>query len=241
MTEVANLSEARQMAQDLLQESHHRIANQLSLLVALIQRHSAALKHGPAFLSQEAAGNILTEMAARVVSVAHLHRRLVDVPENDSINLSSLLIENCVELTAALSLGERVRFRHALDSSCPVTAEQASVLSLLVSEIVMNALKYAHPTGLPVEMSVTCSVTRDGRSCVEISDDGVGLPEGFDERRSGGAGFRIIRSLAAKLGADLTVQSDDLGLSFLILLPAEASAANVIAIQPHLAAVHGAA
>ena len=54
---------------------------------------------------------------------------------------------------------------------------------------------------------------------IEIGDDGIGLPEGFEESRDGGAGFKIIRTLAQNIGAELKIQSDDLGLSFRITLP----------------------
>lgn len=233
MADIYKLADRGALAQELLRESNHRIANQLFLLVAMIHSQAVAVKKGPALLARDDASSMLAEMAARVIALAHLHRRLVDVPQAHEIDLPNLLIESCTELSKALALGERLRFRHALDSKCPVSAEQASVLSLLVGEIVMNAVKYAHPTGIPVEVTVACSVTRDGRSCVEISDDGVGLPEGFDERHNGGVGFKIIRSLAEKVGAELTTHSDDLGLSFSILLPSrETPAMNVIDFHP---------
>lgn len=225
MADLSGIYERSGLADDLIRESNHRIANQLSLLVAMIHSQKAALKRGPALVSREAAIGMLTEMAARIVALSHLHRRLVNVADREDVDLPDLLIESCVELSKTLALGERVRFRHALDAKCPVSAEQASVLSLIVSEIVMNAVKYAHPTGLPVEVTVACSVTREGRTCLEISDDGVGLPEGFDENENGGVGFKIIRSLTAKVGADLTIRSDDLGLSFSIMLPPSARAA----------------
>jgi two-component sensor histidine kinase len=46
------------------------------------------------------------------------------------------------------------------------------------------------------------------------------LPESFDASKAGGVGFRLIRSLADKLGATLTIESDSLGLTFRLLFPA---------------------
>src|ERR1700691_4176879 len=100
-----------------------------------------------------------------------------------------------------------------------VNADQASGLTLVMSEIVMNAVKYAHPTGIPVEISIACTTARDGGVMLVVADDGVGLPEGFDERRDAGVGLKVIRSLLQKIGARLDMESDDLGLSFRIALP----------------------
>ena len=91
----------------------------------------------------------------------------------------------------------------------------------------MNAVKYAHPSGVPVQMSIDCSRGADGNVVLEIADDGVGLPEGFDAERDGGVGFRLIRSLASQLGAKLEIESDSMGLAFRLRLPAAVSPVEV--------------
>jgi two-component sensor histidine kinase len=78
----------------------------------------------------------------------------------------------------------------------------------------MNAVKHAHPTGIPVQITLVCDRNSQGNLAIEISDDGVGLPENFDVEKAGGVGFRLIRSLADRLRANLTVESDSLGLTF---------------------------
>lgn len=85
-------------------------------------------------------------------------------------------------------------------------------------------MKYAHPASVPLIMTVGCSVAGDGRLVLAVSDDGVGLPEGFDAEKSGSLGFRVIRSLAAEIGGELQMQSTHLGLTFRIALPAGAMA-----------------
>ena len=95
-------------------------------------------------------------------------------------------------------------------------------VALIVGEIIMNAIKHAHPTGLPVEISIVCARNAQGRIAVEIGDDGVGLPESFDTRRDGGTGFRLIRQLAGAIYADLEIDSDSLGTRFCLVLPSEA-------------------
>jgi two-component sensor histidine kinase len=198
---------------------HHRIANQLGLPVATIRTQIATTNEGPDVLSKEAATHALEETAARIIAIAQWSRQQVDLAQHGVFDLANLLVQNCAELGAALSLADRVRFSHQMGSNCCVNGDEAPVLGLVVGEIVMNAVKYAHPTGIPVEIVVACSATPEGRPCIEIYDDGVGLPQGFDEARDAGGGLKIIRSLVEKIGAELSMQSSDLGLSFHILLP----------------------
>jgi len=58
-----------------------------------------------------------------------------------------------------------------------------------------------------------------GQILIEIQDDGVGFPENFDPGKQGGVGLKLIRQLAASLGADLEIESDSLGARFGLILP----------------------
>ncbi len=219
MAKIAQLRANRPLQFELLQESHHRITNQLSLLIGMIRLENQSVGKGPPVMTRESATILLNDIAARVASISQFHRRMVCWPQSASDDLPALLVRCCTDLTRSLALTDRVRFRYMLGSACQITAEEAFATGLLVSEIVMNSIKHAEPKGSPVEISVNCSTTANGRPELEISDCGGGLPEGFDEARDGGAGFQIIRCLARQIKADLTMQSDDRGLSFRIALP----------------------
>ena len=227
ITELTKFESNQASSRDLLRESHHRITNHLALLVAMIRTQNAAIKKGPPTLTREDASGVLSEISANLVAMGHLHRQFVREPGSATVDLSDLLVESCSEMMAALSLGDRVLFRHEFTAPCEITADEASSLSLLLSEIVMNAIKYARPDGSRVEIDVSCRMTPEGYPAIEISDDGVGLPVGFDERSHGGAGFRIIRALAQKLQAKLSIESSFLGLSFRVLLPARVNRSSV--------------
>ena len=95
---------------------------------------------------------------------------------------------------------------------------------LILCEVFINAMKYAHPAGVPLIMTVDCRASTDGRLVLSVSDDGVGLPEGFNIAADGGMGFRVIRSLASEIGAELQINSTNLGLSFRLSLPASSMA-----------------
>jgi two-component sensor histidine kinase len=207
----------------MIREANHRVANHLTLLASLVQVQATHVAKGPSHFAREEVRGMLQDVAGKVISVGHLHRKLADEAHNDELELGGYLIESSQALIKSLSLEGRVGVVHRLGSSCLVKAEQAQPTALIVSEIMMNAIKYAHPTGLPVEISIRCDRDSSGQMVVEVDDDGVGLPEGFDPKTDGGVGFRLIRMLASSLGAALHVESDSLGTRFRLTLPVEAA------------------
>ena len=90
---------------------------------------------------------------------------------------------------------------------CAVTSDEAAVIGLIVGEAVTNAIKYSHPTGVPGKITVECQQDDKGRIAIDVTDDGVGLPENFDPKSDGNVGFRMMRALSERLGAALAFES----------------------------------
>lgn len=210
--------------QTLVREANHRIANHLAMLVTSLQFQARALAKGPAHFSRKDASRMMQETISKIINIERLHRRLADTTNDQTIDLADYLIECSVTLVAGLALTDRVHLAHRLEAHCHVRPEQAQPLSLLVNEIIMNAVRHAHPADLPVQIEFSCGHTADGGLLIEISDDGVGLPEGFNPKIDGGVGFQLIRILTQSLGASYEIDSGPLGLSFRLLIPSMGAA-----------------
>ncbi|HTQ13168.1 MAG TPA: histidine kinase dimerization/phosphoacceptor domain -containing protein [Rhizomicrobium sp.] len=204
---------------DRVAESNHRIANHLSLLAGLVQMQSAHVARGPETLTRTHVRGLLQETTGKIASIGNFHRRLAHRTDSENVDLGMHVIEFAKELSALLALEGRLSISARLETGCIVTAEQAQTAMLIVDEIVMNALKHAHPTGLPTFFSLSCWANADGSVSLEAADDGVGLPEGFDWKKDGGLGLKLIHSLSEKLDAGLEVHSDSLGLTFRLRIP----------------------
>ena len=203
---------------ELLTESNHRIANHLSLLAGLVQMHASAVAKGPQVFDRLQVRAMLQETAGKIVSVGHFHRKLAHRIDAGELGLASYLIGYFNDLVWSLSIDGQISVVERLESGCNVSPECAQTLMLIVGEIAMNALKHAHPAGLPTCISLSCTHSGDA-VIVEVADDGVGLPEAFDVQCDGGLGLQLIRSLSAKLNAELQIESDCLGLTFRLRLP----------------------
>jgi two-component sensor histidine kinase len=204
---------------DLAKEANHRISNHLTLIASMVQVQASSVSRGPEMLSRLEVRSLLRETAGKISSVAHLHRKLAEQEQSDRIEIGGYLIESCAILVSSLALKERVGFVQQIESNCYVSPQQAQAIGLIVSEVMMNAVKHAHPTGIPVQMRLACRHLGKAGLEIEIEDDGIGLPEDFDCKSGGGVGFTLIRSLASTLNAVLTVESDSLGTSFRMTVP----------------------
>jgi two-component sensor histidine kinase len=209
---------------DLVAEANHRIANSLSVLVGMVRMQAATVKKTSANFSNAEVRHLLDGIAARINTISQLHRILARAGTDGAISLRPHLHEVTDALVAALSSPEQaVKVMHT-GGDCMVQMRQVQPIVLMLCEIFINAIKYAHPSGVPLIMLVDCEVSGDGRLVLTISDDGVGLPEGFESAQSGGMGFKVMRSLAAEVGGEMQIQSTHLGLSFRLSLPAMAMA-----------------
>ncbi|HEY0265457.1 MAG TPA: sensor histidine kinase [Rhizomicrobium sp.] len=207
---------------DIVAEANHRIANSLALLVGLVRMQAASVRKSPVPLSNADVRLLLEGVAARIHTISQLHRILSHVAPEGAVSLKPQLREVTDALAAALSSPQQeMRVEHGGDD-CLVLMRQVQPIGLILCEIFINAMKYAHPAGVPLSMRVTCNAGADGRLVLSVCDDGVGLPEGFNSRKQGGLGFRVMYSLAAEIGADLQIESTALGLNVRLSLPASA-------------------
>ncbi len=207
---------------DLVAEANHRIANSLTLLVSMVRMQSVSVKKKQQVLTNADVRLLLDGIAARINTISQLHRILSRAGADGVISLQPHLEEVTAALVAALSSPEQqVRAMHS-GGDCMVLMRHVQPIVLILCEAFINAMKYAHPAGVPLVMLVECAVGADGRLALTISDDGVGLPEGFDPITKGGLGFRVMRSLAAEIGAELQIQSTHLGLTLRLSLPSGA-------------------
>ena len=207
-------------AADLVAEAHHRVANSLALLISMVRMQAVSLKRQPAPYSAAEVHHLLDRIVARIHTISHLHRILSFTASDGVLSLRPHLRDVTDALVAALaSPDQAVRVVHT-GGDCMVLMRQVQPIVLMLCEIFINAIKYAHPTGVPLIMMVDCSAGADGRQILTICDDGVGLPEGFEPGHGGGTGFKVLRSLAAEIGSELQIRSTHLGLSFRLALPA---------------------
>ena len=157
---------AQQRPIDPVTESNHRIANQLAMIVTLAQKEAAKLERGSHFVPREDAVAAIKALASKVAAISTLHRALAATARRGDVDLARVLEDTLQPLKELY--GERLRVEMSIGGGCGVTSDHASALALAFAEIVTNAMKYAHPSGVPVEMSVVGAATSCGKIVLEI-------------------------------------------------------------------------
>jgi two-component sensor histidine kinase len=197
-------------------EADHRVANNLAMLTGLIRLQAAEARRGKSPLGPAEVSALLEERGAKVETVARLHRTLAAAGKS-GIKIGDYVREICATV-ASLSAAARTSVSATYDCDQDMEAARALPVGFIVAEMMTNALKYAHPTGIPVRLRVSCTQANDASICIEVADDGVGLPERFDPSTDGGLGFRVMRSLAQQIGAELNFTTGPLGTTCRLML-----------------------
>ncbi len=171
-----------------IREIHHRVKNNLQTVAALLRMQARRIESAEAKVA-------LTDAMSRVASIAIVHETLSqafdEIVEFDRVADELLRMVGDV----AASWGSVSAIREG--SFGLLSADVATSLAMIISELCQNAVEHglAHQSG---EVRVVPS-RFDGRLRMEISDDGQGLPPGFDWRQSRSLGLSIVNTLVAEM------------------------------------------
>jgi two-component sensor histidine kinase/AmiR/NasT family two-component response regulator len=191
----------------LIKEVHHRVKNNLQVVTSLLRLESTRDLQTDAKL-------ILHTMQSRIQTLALLHEFLYRHSQFSSVDLNSYLRELGVLSFRSMNhdLGN-VSLVFDLAGS-PVNIDQATCCGLFVNELISNSLKHAFPDTRKGQISVRLQPTGVvGQMLLSVSDNGVGLPNDFAEKRQKSLGLELVASLAQQIGGELKMEQG-LGLLF---------------------------
>lgn len=208
----AKLQEALDHEALLTREMSHRVKNSLTSVVGLLRVQARGSE-------SRDVKNALENAAMRVASIAEVHDHLWRGSKVGFVDLSDFVGHLCENLQNSAP-------EHTLQYySDPViiSADKAIPLGLLVNELVTNAVKYAYVDG-PGVIKVDAREI-DGKLLVEISDEGLGLPEGFEiDQPRKSLGFRVVHGLIRQLMGELKISKNiPRGALFTITFPLDPS------------------
>ena len=203
----AKLAETQVHQELLTREASHRVKNSLAIVSSLI-----ALRLGKS--ADPAVKSALADVQMRIDAIAQAHDQLWRHPTVGMVALREFLNGIIEKLNVQSDLHDLQLESVELN----VLADRAIPLGLLTTELVTNAMKHAYPNGSGT-ISIKTKIEGDELQLL-VSDNGVGLPDGFDllEASSRGLGARMIVSLARQLHGTLNVKSDQ-GTTVLIAMP----------------------
>ncbi len=198
----------------LMKEVNHRVQNSLQLVAAFLSLQ--AKSSDDAKVKEH-----LAEAQARLAAVALVHRRLYRDDQVESVDLSRYLEELAGDMKT--SLGEDWASQMSLDlAPVLVPTDRAVNIGLVLTELIINASKYAYG-GRPGPIAIVLEQHRN-RLRLIVADKGVGKPAEASARTPGGRigfGSRMMNAVVAGLSG--TIEQDDNmpGLRVIMTAPIE--------------------
>jgi PAS domain S-box-containing protein len=197
----------------LLKEIHHRVKNNLQVITSLLNMQASTIEDPRAL-------EAFAESKHRVKSMAMIHEKLYQAKDLAHIDFSEYIRNLAASLLQSYgTLGERVRMSVQSDPIF-LDVDAAIPCGLIINELVTNALKYAFPDPRTGTIALRIS-GEDGNMVLAVSDDGVGLPKGFDIEAAQTLGLRLVKILANQLRATLEI-TNGVGTNFRFSIPKRA-------------------
>ncbi|MDB5685565.1 MAG: histidine kinase [Rhizorhabdus sp.] len=191
--------------QVLFQEMQHRVANSLQIIASILMLKARAVSSEETRFHLEAAHQ-------RVLSVAAVQQHLHATDGVDKINVRHYLTKLCSALAESMVEDSRPIGVSVEADGGMIESSEAVSLGLIVTELVINAIKYAFPA-LKADASILVTYASDAPMwTLAVSDNGIGLDPGQPPRTGGGLGTTIVHALAKQLGADMRSNSAAGGL-----------------------------
>ncbi|HVU95253.1 MAG TPA: histidine kinase dimerization/phosphoacceptor domain -containing protein [Puia sp.] len=184
----------------LLREIHHRVKNNLQIIISLLNMQAGELK-------DEIAVSAFHEIGARVNTISLVHKKLYQEGQDmTTIDMQEYIRELVGFLRESLAARHKIVFDLDIQQLV-LDVSQCIPLGLILNEAITNAIKYAFPGGSAVSPTICISLKEAPESCItlQIADNGVGLPAGFDAAGSKSLGLQLIHTLSLQLEGELVI------------------------------------
>lgn len=171
----------------LLQESHHRIKNNLQVIISLLQMEKLMLRHklnNPDSVGE--VGEMIEEIIGRIKSIATIHNILAHDPSTRNVaDIEEIIgeIQKFYSQSAEVTVHTDKVF---------VPYNRSASLALVVNELINNSIKHARKEDLKIDIRISRG---EDMIIIEYRDTGNGFPDDFDPDDQTGIGLMVIQSI----------------------------------------------
>ncbi|SHL97513.1 histidine kinase dimerization/phosphoacceptor domain -containing protein [Chitinophaga sp. CF418] len=182
----------------LVKEIHHRVKNNLQIVMSLLNTQAA-------FLDDKDALNAIRESRYRMQAISLIHQKLYQSENVAMIDMSAYIKDLVEYLKDGFSGVNKIRFDLQI-TPVNLDVSQSVPIGLILNEAITNSIKYAF-TGNGI-ITISLLETAPGQLTLIIADNGVGLSaEGNNQARKQSMGMMLMNTLAEQLEGTLDIQS----------------------------------
>ncbi len=174
----------------LLKEIHHRVKNNLQVVSSMLNLQSMNIE-------DPWLNGVFRESQDRVRSMALIHEKLYQSGDLSRIDFNEYVQNLTAYLLRSYGSGGTIKLNTDVGDIL-LCVDLAIPCGLIINELVTNSLKYAFPEGRAG--TITISMRREDREyTLVIGDDGIGMPDDLDCRKSGSLGLQLVDTLNEQL------------------------------------------
>ncbi|HEX4271492.1 MAG TPA: sensor histidine kinase [Rhizomicrobium sp.] len=190
------LRESVDMKTTLIKEIHHRVKNNLQIVMSLLSIQANQVK-------DVSARDALLQAQTRINALALVHRILNELEDQSTLDIRQLLEELSHQIAGGMS-NDRIRVEVDVPSRV-VAGSVAVALALFTVEALTNIFKHAFPGGKEGVIRVSMTPVEGGKLRLAIADNGMGFA--MDETGKS-VGSRLIKTFGMQLGGVSSVHSE---------------------------------
>jgi two-component sensor histidine kinase len=190
----------------LLAEMQHRIVNSLQIIASILMLKARTV-------TSEETRQHLQDAHRRVMSVAAVQEHLHSSGRADVIEIAPYLEKLCKSLADSMIGEKRLSTIEVVADNGSLLSADAVSLGLIVTELVINALKYAFPNPDKAGTVMVRYEINGTNWKLSISDNGIGRAEGSGPPGKGGLGTSLVKALAQQLDAKVEIASGPAGMT----------------------------
>jgi two-component sensor histidine kinase len=190
----------------LIKEVHHRVKNNLQIVISLLQSQAA-------YLETDALKAIETSQN-RIYTMSLIHQKLYQSEDIQTINMAGYIPELIKYLKDSFDNSNKIDFKIKIDE-INLDASIAIPLALIINEAVTNSIKYAFPDNRPGVISIFLHEQSESLR-LELADHGIGMDKNLFNENSISLGFQLIKGLTKEIHGDVSIKSNN-GVKITIL------------------------
>lgn len=186
----------------LLKEIHHRVKNNLQIISSLL---TLQLKH----IKDEHDREFIRESQNRVKSMALIHESLYqsnDLTQIEFGNYTRYLIK---QLFSSYVINPGIISWKVNIKDIFLDINTAIPCGLIINELITNSIKHAFPDGRKGEIKVQFTLRNKTNYKLTVSDNGIGLPQGFDYRKNRTLGLQLVNALIDQISGTISTTNSN--------------------------------
>ena len=177
-------------------ESHHRIANNLQIIMSFLQMQARSTPQADLKSS-------LRTAVTRIEAIARLHAQLKRQASTSHMDFGEYITRLAQDISASTGMRCTVQ---AVSTALP---EQLCVdLAIAVNELAINAAKYGKKGDGAAQVEISFSRDDKAGLCIMVRDHGDGMPDGFDKAGKAAHGLSFVRAIVGHHKGQLLIEND---------------------------------